>query len=82
MKKKKIIIWQVLLLIGLLPFVVPILLGFISIFTGFSFLAAYSTGFEALFGVLSFWSFLFWPTYIIGIILIIISTIKIKKQRQ
>ena len=81
MKNKKII-WQILLFIGILSFAVPILLGIISFFTGFSFLSAYATGFEALFSLLAFWSFLFWQTYIIGIILIIVSIIKLKKIKN
>lgn len=78
MKKKKII-WVILLIIGLIPFLIPLLFGIISFFSGFSFLSAYSKGFEAMFGIIFLWSFLFWPTYIIGAILIVLSIIKLKK---
>ena len=80
MKNKKII-WKILLFIGIFPFSIPILLGILSFFVGFSFLSGYSIGFEGMFGAIAIYSFLFWPTYIIGTILIILSAIKLKNKK-
>jgi len=60
---------KILFIIGLIPFIIPILLSIytISVQNNFNF-------FEYIF----LYSFVYWPTYILGILLIIIS---IKKSR-
>ena len=60
---------KILFILGLIPFIIPTLLSIytISVQSDFNF-------FEYIF----LYSFLYWPTYILGIVLIIIS---IKKSR-
>lgn len=75
MKKKKIIS-IILLLLGLIPFIIPIAWGlFDTVITNrldYSFI-----------DFLLYYSFLYWPTYIAGIIAIIISIcIKSKKANS
>ena len=62
---------KMLFILGIIPFIIPILLSIytISVQTNFNF-------FEYIF----LYSFIYWPTYILGIISIIISFI-IKKSR-
>jgi len=81
MKRK--IIWIILLIIGIIPFAIPLTAGIYDSINGFSgicFLSCdKSYGFEALRDSIILYSYICWPTYIIGIILIIISIIKLKK---
>ena len=67
MKNK--LIWKVLLIIGIIPFVIPFVLGF------------YRMSIESwtLPDWLIMYSFIYWPTYIIGLVLIVISVYKIIK---
>ena len=72
--KNRKVFWKVLLVIGILPFAIPLLISFISAIFGLGLFYA-----EGLSGVdfLVLWSFIFWPTYVIGVFAIIISIIKI-----
>ncbi|MBE5822022.1 MAG: hypothetical protein E7311_05505 [Clostridiales bacterium] len=76
-KNKK---WKILLFIGTLPFVIIIGISIISMFTGFTFLFSTSHGISAFLDSILILSFLFWPTYIIGAVLIILSIIKLKQK--
>ena len=60
---KKIEIWKIMLCIGICPFLIPVALGF------------YKMSIEswAFFDWLVLYSFLYWPTYLIGLVLIGIS---------
>lgn len=77
MKNKKRV-WKILLFIGAAPFLFAL---------GYCFVSSLLDSGGALFGKLSFWdylifySFLYWYTYVIGIILIVLSVIKMKKNR-
>lgn len=73
-EKNRKVFWKVLLVIGILPFAIPLLLSFISAIFGLGLFYA-----EGLSGIdfLVLWSFIFWPTYVIGVFAIIISIIKI-----
>ena len=70
MKQK--FIWKVLLVLGIFPFVLPFVLGvyrmIIESWTMFDWLVLYS--------------FIYWPTYIIGLVLIIVSLKKLLKQKE
>ncbi len=81
MRKK---LWIVLLVIGIIPFVVPLIYGIYNSIAGFSglcwWMCEYDYGFKAFFNSVLFYSYVFWPTYIIGAILIIISVIKLKNK--
>lgn len=72
--KNRKVFWKVLLVIGILPFAIPLLISFISAIFGLGLFYA-----EGLSGIdfLVLWSFIFWPTYVIGVFAIIISIIKI-----
>lgn len=82
MKKKKVL-WIILLIIGLLPFIGVLIISTHAAIFGFSGLCllecSYYYGFEAFRDSIILYSFVFWPTYIIGLILIIISIIFLKR---
>ena len=65
-------LWKLLFLIGLLPFIYPIVLGL------------YTMTIESwvLFDWLVLYSFVYWPTYLLGIIVIVISLIGIFKKEK
>lgn len=76
MKNKKL--WKLFLVIGIIPFIIPLAYGIYSFFFGFTFIGKIY-GFDALVSAIIIWSSLYWITYFLGIILIIISALKIKK---
>lgn len=80
MDKKKLL-WKVLLVIGMIPFVIVIGYGVYSSIIGFSVLCILNCtkeyGFIAFRDSIFLYSSVFWPTYIIGVILMIISIIKL-----
>lgn len=82
MNNKKII-WKTLLLIGLIPFIIVIGYGLFSAISGKSYLCILNCtreyGFVAFRDSIILYSYLFWPTYIIGLFLIIFSIIKLRK---
>lgn len=69
MKKK--LIWKLLLVIGICPFIVPFLLG----------LYRMSIESWAMADWLVMYSFIYWPTYLIGFGLILFALIKILKNQ-
>ena len=62
---KKSVIWKLLLLVGICPFAAPFIYNLVMQWE--------------LFDMLVLWSYIYWPTYIIGLLLIIISIYKLKK---
>ena len=68
MKNKKL--WWVLLVLGIIPFAVP--------FMGFAYEMINSSSWT-LVDWLVLYSFVYWPTYVVGLILIIISVCKLRK---
>ena len=68
MKKE---IWWVLLILGIIPFLIP--------FFGFGYEMLNSSHWT-LFDYLVLYSFLYWPTYLVGLILIIISACKLRRS--
>ena len=62
---KKSVIWKLLLLVGVCPFAAP-------------FVYNLAMGWE-LSDMLVLWSYVYWPTYIIGLFLIGISIYNLKK---
>ena len=68
MKKKKL--WWFLLMIGSIPFVAP--------FIGFAYEMINSSSWT-LVDWLVLYSFVYWPTYVVGLILIFISVCKFRK---
>lgn len=82
MKKKKIL-WIILLIIGLVPLIIPLIYSIGNAIFGFSgicFIGCKNDyGLSAFFDSMVLYSFVFWPTYIIGLILIIVSIIFLKR---
>jgi uncharacterized membrane protein len=68
MKNKEL--WWVLLIIGIIPFAAP--------FIGFAYEMINSSSWM-LVDWLFLYSFVYWPTYVVGLILIIISVYKLRK---
>ena len=84
---KKNILWKLLLIIGLIPFVIPFLFGIIKAIIGDSLGLCFvdckiSYGLPVFLNFVSFYSFVYWPTYVIGIILIIISIVQLLKHKK
>lgn len=79
---KKNMKYKVLKFIGFLPFVFVLLNGIFSMLFGFSFFFNKTYGINAFIVTIAFTSLLIWPLYIIGIVLIILSSIKLKKLQN
>ena len=81
--KMKKTIWKILLIAGIIPFAAVLFVGIYDSIVGFGGLCFFSCeldyGFKAFIGSIYLWSYLMWPTYIIGCLLIILSIIKLKK---
>ena len=67
---KKNILWKIFLIIGVVPFIIPFIFSFTRMSTW------------TLLDWLIMYSFIYWPTYIVGMILIIISIYKIIKLKN
>lgn len=67
MRKKAI--WKLLLIVGVIPFVIPFVLGI------------YRMSIESwkLSDWLVLYSFVYWPTYLVGLVLIVVSIFKLIK---
>jgi len=63
-------LWRILLIVGIIPFTAP--------FIGFAYEMINSSSW-ILIDWLVLYSFIYWPTYIIGLILIIVSIYKLRK---
>ena len=63
---KKYLIWNFLLIIGIIPFVLPFILGF------------YKMTIESwtMFDWLVMYSFIYWPTYLVGAVTIAVSVVR------
>lgn len=66
---KKDLKWKIILAIGICPFLLPIILGFYKI----------SIESWTMFDWLIMYSFIYWPTYLIGFVLIAIAINKLLK---
>lgn len=81
--RKKKSLWIVLLVIGIITFVIPLASGLYYSIMGYSGICIleckYYYGFRAFRDAIILYSWIFWPTYIIGFILILLSIIKLKK---
>lgn len=81
MKKKKVL-WKIILVVGFIPFIAVLTFGIYSAIFGFSglcFCGEYY-GFKAFVDSIIMYSAVFYPTYIIGIIFITLSIIKLKQS--
>lgn len=68
---KNNLIYKILFLVGLCPFLAPFIYYFILIYI-------HGTPWE-LFDLIVFWSVIYWPTYIAGIVAMAFSAYKLKK---
>ena len=81
MNKKKTP-WIILLIVGIMPFVIALGGAAYAALAGFNGLAITSPltyGWPAFRDWIVLWSFVYWPTYVVGGICIAISLIKLKK---
>lgn len=64
--------WKIIFIIGICPFVLPVIVG------------VYRMSIESwtMLDWLIMYSFIYWPTYIIGLVLILISVYKIEKGKR
>lgn len=83
--RNKKTIWKSLLIIGFLPFIILLLYGFYVAITGFSGicfgLCDKEYGLPAFIDFIFLVSYVYWPVYIVGIALIILSLTKLTKQQ-
>ena len=70
---KKEISYKLLLILGLCPFLAPF-------FYYITLLFIHSTNTLTIANLLVMWSFIYWPTYLIGIALLVISIYKLRNK--
>lgn len=81
MKKKSF--WKIVLLIGLVPFAIALGSGLYAAITGFSGLVISG---PPAYGVAAFtdwmvlYSYIYWPTYVIGLVLIAVALVQLRKR--
>lgn len=84
--KKKNILYNVLLGIGILPFVLMICYGIYSAIFGFSgacfWMCDYDYGWNVFIDSIIFWIWFFWPFLVVGLVLLIISVVKLNKIKR
>lgn len=63
-------IWKVLIAVGILPLVLPFILG------------VYHASIESwtIGGWVILYSYVYWPTYVLGLLLIVVGVVKLKKK--
>jgi len=69
---KRRLIWKILLIVGIAPLVFPLLFG----------LYRASTESATLSDWLILYSFLYWPTYLVGIVLVALSAYKLNRKQK
>ena len=69
---KKGLIWKILMVIGLCPLITPFFYYFLQ-------QLVHNDYPWTLIEMLILWSFLYWPTYLIGLVILGISLYKLKK---
>lgn len=67
---KKSLMWKVLCLLGMCPFIVPVLMS------------GTRMGSWSFMDWMIMWSYVYWPTYIIGLAVIFFSVYKLRKLRR
>ena len=82
--QKKNLGWIILLIVGILPFVIALGGGIYAAITGFNGMAIMSPlqyGWPAFRDWIVLWSFVYWPTYVIGLVCLLIAALQWKKKR-
>ena len=84
--KKKNILWKAILIIGIVPFVMALGFAAYSAVTGFSGLCILNCkdiyGIPAFLDSIIMYSYVFWPTYIVGLVMEVISIVYAKKEKS
>lgn len=80
--KKKKMLYRILLGIGILPFICLLIWSLILSFLGFEFLFSITYGIQAFYESIIIYGIVFSPILIIGLILIIVSIVKLKKLKN
>ena len=71
-------LWGLIRFVGLLPFILCLLCGLQAAFNGISFLwSPADYGLAGFATAVLFWSYVYWPTYLIGLALIVFASVKI-----
>ena len=65
--------WRTLLVLGIVPFLIP--------FFGFWYEMLNGSDWTLL-DYLVLYSFLYWPTYVVGLVLIVLSVFKLRRQKS
>ena len=73
--KKRNRLSKILVFFGTLPFLFLLLLAIKYSITGFNFMFNTSYGFEAFWGTIVIFLFLFWPIYVVGALFVIIGIV-------
>lgn len=74
--------WRIFFVLGLLPFLTVLITGIYYSIVGIPFIGdELNCGTEGFLAFLIGFSFTYWPSYIIGAILMIVSIIKLKNQK-
>lgn len=79
----KKLLWKILLFIGLIPFIIILLYGIYSLifgFTGLCLSCGKIKGLSAFVDSIIMISAIYWPLYIIGLILVVLSIYKLYKK--
>ena len=63
--------WKILLCLGCVPFLIAV---------GFCLVTCLTDSWSSFWDCVILYSFLYWPTYVIGIVLIVLSVVKIRKK--
>ena len=81
--KKKNIIWKLLFIVGLIPFIIILVKGVYSAINGLSCIddCIPTYGIKAFIDTIKLYSLFLWPTYIVGIVLIIVSAVVLLKNK-
>lgn len=82
---KRTWIWKLMLAVGLLPFAAVLLSGFHAAVTGFNGMAITSPpqyGLPAFVDWMVLYSFVYWPTYIIGALLLAAAAVLRRKGKR
>lgn len=79
-------IWELVILLGIAPFIYVIVSGIYNAIVGFSGLCI--TGCTDSYGISAFidwvllFSFVFWPAYVVGLILMILGIIMVRRKNK
>lgn len=80
--KNRLFLPILFIILGAIPYLFILIISIYSFFAGFEFFSARSTGIQAVFDTVYLVSYILWPAYIIGAILIGIGIYMLKKKKK